>query len=120
MSKSNSTSNVFTPVIRRFVRDQESRGWPPFHKLSLEEARRVFAAKGLFPSAFAGLRRFGRVYALQADAFRSDLNRVAVNDTAVAFDDEKAESSQDQDDQIFDLPPRQTFYSGHFLRNPLQ
>lgn len=43
MTKFNSTSNVFTPVIRRFVREQDSRGWPPFHKLSLEEARRRFS-----------------------------------------------------------------------------
>ena len=42
MSRASTASIVLTPVIRRFVRDRESRGWTPFHKLPVEEARRVF------------------------------------------------------------------------------
>lgn len=42
MTRSSRTSIVLTPVIRRFVRDRESRGWTPFHKLPVEEARRLF------------------------------------------------------------------------------
>ncbi len=42
MSRTCTASIVLTPVIRRFVRRRESRGRIPFHKLPVEEARRVF------------------------------------------------------------------------------
>lgn len=41
MTRASSASLVLTPVIRRFVRDRECRGWTPFHKLPVEEARRT-------------------------------------------------------------------------------